>query len=47
VWWHTLVISALWRLRQKDCELEASLGYISRFYLKKPKNNKIQLWVKW
>lgn len=28
VWWHTPVILALGRLRQKDAHLEASLGYI-------------------
>jgi hypothetical protein len=28
MWWYTLVISALWRLRQKDNEFKASLGCI-------------------
>jgi hypothetical protein len=33
MWWHILVIPALWRQRKKDCEMakeesEASLGYI-------------------
>jgi hypothetical protein len=27
-WWHTSVISALRRLRQKDHDFEANLGYI-------------------
>jgi hypothetical protein len=26
-WWHILAIPALWRLRQKDLEVEARLGY--------------------
>jgi hypothetical protein len=37
VWWHTPVILALRRLRQGDCEFEASLGSIGRLYLKKKK----------
>lgn len=28
VWWHTPIILALGRLRQKDAHLEASLGYV-------------------
>jgi hypothetical protein len=28
VWLHTTLIPVLWRLRQEDCEFEASLGYI-------------------
>jgi hypothetical protein len=35
MWWYTLVISALWRLRQKDNEFKACLGYIVRSCLKK------------
>lgn len=26
-WWHMSVVTTLRRLRQEDCELEASLGY--------------------
>jgi hypothetical protein len=29
-WWYLAVIPALGRLRQKDCEFKASLGYIVR-----------------
>jgi hypothetical protein len=29
-WWHTPVIPALRRLRQEDCEFEASLGFLGR-----------------
>jgi hypothetical protein len=36
-WWHTLVIPALRRLRQENCEFKSSLGYIARPCLKKPK----------
>jgi hypothetical protein len=32
------VIPALRRMRQKDLEFQANLGYISRPFLKKPKN---------
>jgi hypothetical protein len=32
---HTLLILALWRLRQEDLELKASLGYTARSYLQK------------
>jgi hypothetical protein len=28
VWWHTLIIPPLRRLRQQDCEFEARLGYV-------------------
>jgi hypothetical protein len=31
------IISAFRRLREEDCEFEASLGYIERSYLKSPK----------
>jgi hypothetical protein len=34
-WWYTPVIPALRRLRQGNCELEASLGYIVSTCLKK------------
>jgi hypothetical protein len=36
VWWHRPVIAELGRLKQKDHEFQASLGYIPRPYLKKP-----------
>lgn len=32
--WHTLVITAQWRLRWKDYEFESSLAYKVRPYLK-------------
>jgi hypothetical protein len=38
VWWYTLVILALGRLRQDDLEMVASLGYIMRDPSKKKKN---------
>jgi hypothetical protein len=33
-WWYILVIPAPQRLRQDHCELEASLDYLARPYLK-------------
>jgi hypothetical protein len=33
-WWHTTVIPALRRLRLLNHEFEASLGYITKTYLK-------------
>jgi hypothetical protein len=36
-WWHTPLIPALRRLKQKDHKFEASLGYIARPSLKKKK----------
>lgn len=27
-WWHRSIITALWKLRQEDCEFKANLGYI-------------------
>jgi hypothetical protein len=35
-WWHTPVIPALRRLRQKDHKFEASLCYIAKLCFKKP-----------
>jgi hypothetical protein len=35
-------IPALERLRQEDCKFKSSLGYIVRFCLKKPQQNKIK-----
>jgi hypothetical protein len=32
VWWNTIVIPALERLRQKDCMFKASLGYMVRHF---------------
>jgi hypothetical protein len=40
VWWCTPVIPALRRLREEDQELEASLGYLVRPYLKTPQKTK-------
>jgi hypothetical protein len=34
VWWCTPVIPALKKLSQEDGELEVSLGYMVRYYLK-------------
>jgi hypothetical protein len=35
IWWHTIVILALERLRKENLKFEPSLGYISIPYLKK------------
>jgi hypothetical protein len=35
VWWYTTVIPAVWRLRQEDLKVKASLEYIMRPCLKK------------
>jgi hypothetical protein len=34
VWWYILVITALRRLKQKDWEMDASMGYRSRHCVK-------------
>jgi hypothetical protein len=34
VWWNTPVIPVLRKLRQEDCEFQASLGYIVKTLLK-------------
>jgi hypothetical protein len=34
VWWYTSVIPTFWRLRQEDCEFEASLSYLEILGLK-------------
>jgi hypothetical protein len=39
------IISALWRLRQEDLKVEASLGYMARRYLKKTKIG-LEAWPK-
>jgi hypothetical protein len=39
VWWHTPTIPAL-RLREKDCEFVASLGWTVRPYIKKTNSTK-------
>jgi hypothetical protein len=40
VWWCMPVILTFVRLRQENCELKTSLGYIVRPYLKKKKKRK-------
>jgi hypothetical protein len=40
VWWCTPVIPALGKLRQEDCEFQASLDYTVRSCLKKKKKKK-------
>jgi hypothetical protein len=35
VWWYTPIITTVRRLKQEDCEFEASLGYRVRSCLKK------------
>jgi hypothetical protein len=50
LWWYTSIISALKRVRQEDLKFEASLEYIARPCLKKPKNkierSVLQAWLK-
>jgi hypothetical protein len=41
VWWCVATIPELGRLRQEDCKLEASQGYLIRPYHKERKENKI------
>jgi hypothetical protein len=40
VWWQTLVISTLRRLRQENYKFKASLGFILRPYLNKQRKQK-------
>jgi hypothetical protein len=44
VWWYTSVIPALGRLRQKDPKIEASLSYIARLCIKKPRPRDVAKW---
>jgi hypothetical protein len=44
VWWYTPVTAVLWRLRQKDFEFQASLGYIAKE--KKKKKQPTKSWAK-
>lgn len=37
-WWHTPIIPELWKLRQEDCEFEASLDYIAESCINKQAN---------
>lgn len=37
MWWHTLVITALGRLRQEDHKFEFSVAYTMEFCIKKQK----------
>jgi hypothetical protein len=43
-WWYIPVIPALRRQRQKDHQLEVSLGYIVRPFLKKTKAGDVAQW---
>jgi hypothetical protein len=40
VCWHTPIILVLWRVKQKDYKLEASLGYLTRPCLKQHQKKK-------
>jgi hypothetical protein len=44
VWWYTSAIPGLSRLRQEDCEFEASLDYIKTLYLQKKRMIILSLW---
>lgn len=37
------IILAVWRLRQEDCKLEDSLGYMVRLNLNKPRARVMEL----
>jgi hypothetical protein len=39
IWWHTLTISALGRLKQEDHKFEASLDYLQKFCEKERKKD--------
>jgi hypothetical protein len=42
MWWFTPVLSALERLRHKNFNFKASLGYLARCCFKKKKKKKVQ-----
>jgi hypothetical protein len=46
-WWCTPVFPVLGRLRQEDCEFQASLGYTERLSLKKKKKKRKEKEKSW